>query len=331
MVGLVLPEQSLLDRPDAEGEVTKPVADSDPARETRWIGRREIEAIEGALEPSAYVARAYKEALKHDGHPPCWARKDETGQWLFDFGHIEADARTNIGTIGIDEAARILGATRRAVQTWVDHGTIAAVAGTDRTKGARRRILRAQFMRDLPHLRTRLVTPAVLGFKKHRSGQQATEAPASALQGNTLTGSSLGPSSVDTHHKVPGSDSGAPYKRQDKPATSDAQSPLAAGPPDGNTGGPAAVATGNEPDNQKLVKKRAANALEARLREARDAKHREAMVEAQAVKIVEKLLSDVFGGELSRVDAIVMFNDIATDLGVPAVIRTKIRKQYLGR
>ena len=92
----------MLDRPDAEGEVTKPVADSDPARETRWIGRREIEAIEGALEPSAYVARAYKEALKHDGHPPCWAKKDETGQWLFDFGHIEADARTNIGTIGID-------------------------------------------------------------------------------------------------------------------------------------------------------------------------------------------------------------------------------------
>ena len=321
----------MLGCPCAEGEATKPVAESRPAQETRWVGRSEIEAIEGALEPSAYVARAYKEVLKHEGHPPWWARKDESGQWQFDFVYIEADVRTNIDTIGIDEAARILGATRRAVQTWVDHGTIAAVAGTNRTKGARRRILRAKFMRDLPRLQTRLATPAVLGFKKHRSRQKTTEAPASALQEDALTGSIPGPASGDKHHEAPGSDKGEPCEQQDQPAPSGDQSPFAAGLANGNAVGPTAVATGNEPDSQKLVKKQAANALEARLREARDAKHREVMFEAQSVKIAEKLLSDVFGGELSRVDAMVMFNDIATDLGVPAVIRTKIRKQYLGR
>ncbi|MCE9615770.1 MAG: hypothetical protein K8T26_15990 [Lentisphaerae bacterium] len=123
-----------------------------------WIGRREIAAIDGALKASAYVARAYHHQKEH-GDPPAWARKLTGGQWLFDRRYIAADARENLATIGITEAATLVGATRRAVQTWVDEGLIPTLTG-DRPKGESRRIPRETFMQVLPDLKQRLRTAA---------------------------------------------------------------------------------------------------------------------------------------------------------------------------
>ena len=65
----------------------------------RWIGRPEIETIEGALKASAYVARAYKHSLENGGASPAWAKKLDSGRWLFDADYVESDARENRETV----------------------------------------------------------------------------------------------------------------------------------------------------------------------------------------------------------------------------------------
>lgn len=130
-----------------------------------WIGHKTIAGIPGALKPSAYVARAYHHQQEH-GAPPPWARKLESGRWLFDARYVQADAALNNATVGVSEAARQLGVTRRAVQTWVDEGRLPTTLDRHE-KGAVRRIDRAAFLRLLPDLRARLQegirgrTPAV--------------------------------------------------------------------------------------------------------------------------------------------------------------------------
>ncbi|MDA0578639.1 MAG: hypothetical protein O3B24_11135, partial [Verrucomicrobia bacterium] len=89
-----------------------------------WVGRRDVPRIPGTLRPSAYVARAYLHQKEHGGQPPEWAQKRAGGQWLFLRDYLEEDGRQNLAAIGISEAARMLGASRRAVQTWVDDGRI---------------------------------------------------------------------------------------------------------------------------------------------------------------------------------------------------------------
>ncbi len=129
-----------------------------------WIGKSDIAEIPGALKPSAYVARAYKTTQK-TGTSPDWARKLDSGKWLFNRQHIETDARYNLEHINISDAAGLLGATRRTVQTWIDTGIIIA---TNRPDGARRVIRRDVFQRQLPDLKKRLQTPAVAGRKLKR-------------------------------------------------------------------------------------------------------------------------------------------------------------------
>ena len=97
--------------------------------ERTWIERQDIKSIQGALKAGAYVARAYNYARDHDGQTPSWARKTSTGQWLFELGYIRADAADNLKYISVSEAARTLGATRRAVQNWVDDGVIPSDRG----------------------------------------------------------------------------------------------------------------------------------------------------------------------------------------------------------
>ena len=121
----------------------------------RWIGRADIARIAGALQASAYVARAYLIQKENAGIAPPWARKQPNGHWLFDADYIQADARENRATLGITEAAKVLGATRRAIQTWVDDGVIQATHD-QREKGATRRILREEFLRAVPELKQRL-------------------------------------------------------------------------------------------------------------------------------------------------------------------------------
>jgi excisionase family DNA binding protein len=129
---------------------------------TEWIGRREIETIAGALKPSAYVARAYKYTNQNGGAFPDWARKLNDDKWLFRAEYIREDAKKNTETMSVHEAAEVLGATRRAVQLWVDQGEIPALGGNNRDQGGERRIIRETFMRELPRLRKRLETPSVV-------------------------------------------------------------------------------------------------------------------------------------------------------------------------
>lgn len=136
---------------------------------TDWIGRKEIEAVPGALKPGAYVARAYKYTQQNNGAFPAWARKPGNDQWLFDCEYIRADAKRNTETMSVHEAALMLGATRRAIQIWVDQGEILAETG-GREKGEERRIVRDAFMMELPRLRKRLETPSVVIRKVKHGG-----------------------------------------------------------------------------------------------------------------------------------------------------------------
>ena len=126
-----------------------------------WLGRRDVLAIPGALKASAYVARAYLLQKNHGGHPPAWARKLPGGQWQFTRAYVETDARQNLATVGITEAATILGASRRAIQTWVDEGIIPTTVDKRHT-GESRHIDRTEFMRLLPTLKTRLISGRIL-------------------------------------------------------------------------------------------------------------------------------------------------------------------------
>lgn len=319
---VLLRKRSEFVKPSAEGGTTKQAADNPTAMDITWIGRSGIEAVDGALDPCAYVARAYKETRKNGGHPPGWARKQDNGQWLFDADYIKTDARINSETMGIGEAADILGATRRAVQTWVDQGAIAAAVGTGRARGARRRILRAKFMRDLPRLRKRLETPAVLGYKRSRTSQKPAGASARPLPGpDSRTAGEEGevvlPGTAERHEQ----------REESRPPETTSRVRKKAG----DVPAPTPATAGREADERRLEKTRAANAIEARLREARDARRRETQWESQAGKIAEKLLGAVFSNELTRVDALVMFNDLATGQGIPAEVRARIRRQYFGR
>jgi hypothetical protein len=136
-----------------------------PGTPTHWIARVDISQIEGTLKPSAYVARAYQYQKTHGGALPSWADKQPNGRWLFDEAYIHRDATHNRETIGISEAAKLLGATRRTIQTWIDEGIIAT---GEHEKGQPRTISRAKFMAMLPSLKQRLQTAPVVGYRtKH--------------------------------------------------------------------------------------------------------------------------------------------------------------------
>jgi hypothetical protein len=139
---------------------------------TDWICRREIESIPGALKPGAYVARAYKYTQQNNGAFPAWARKLGNDQWLFNGDYIRADAKRNTETMSVHEAALMLGATRRAIQIWVDQGDIQVETG-GRGKGEERRIVRDAFVRELSRLRKRLETPSVVIRKVKHGGEVA--------------------------------------------------------------------------------------------------------------------------------------------------------------
>lgn len=138
-----------------------PPAPPDPAPPppgVSWIPNGAIAGIPGALKPSAYVARAYHHLQQH-GEPPAWARKLPNGHWLFEETYIRADAAFNASTLGVSEAAHLLGVTRRAVQTWVDEGRIPSLRD-QRQKGEVRRIPRDEFLRLIPSLQVRVHSDA---------------------------------------------------------------------------------------------------------------------------------------------------------------------------
>jgi excisionase family DNA binding protein len=119
-----------------------------------WLDRHAISQQRGALKPSAYVARAYNFEKAH-GRLPEWARKIDGGKWLFAEAYISEDAALQIETMGISDAAALVGTSRRTIQTWVDEGLL-ETAGENRQTGESRRVNRAALMRALPELKARL-------------------------------------------------------------------------------------------------------------------------------------------------------------------------------
>ena len=119
-----------------------------------WLDRHAISQQRGALKPSAYVARAYNYEKTH-GRLPAWARKVDGGKWLFAEAYISEDAALQIETVGISDAAALVGTSRRTIQTWVDEGRF-ELAAENRQTGESRRVNRAALMRALPELKARL-------------------------------------------------------------------------------------------------------------------------------------------------------------------------------
>ena len=246
-----------------------------PARED-WIGHREIRAVDGALRPSAYVGRAYRHEREQNGRLPEWAQKQDNGRWRFSRAYVEEDARVNLESVGTDEAARILGTTKRTVQTWVDDGIISSASDAARTKGEPRRILRDQFMRDVPRLQKRLASSAA-----DTPGVEARE---------------------ETAVLIP-----KPCARDDGSPRESLQHGLSA------------------------IKAERAAAVEEQLWNAREARREEDRSEKLATEIAQRIMNDMFDDRLSRIEAMVLFNQAASEQGVPDEIRIRVRKGFWGK
>ena len=236
-----------------------------------WIGHREIRDIEGSLKPSAYVGRAYRYSQDNGGQLPEWARKQDNGRWQFHRAHIEADAGSNLKSLGIDEAAHLLGTTKRTVQTWCDEGIISAASTVPRAKGESRRIVRDQFMKELPSLRRRLE----VGSTEEKEVTAREKGGAKSVR-------------TAVSRELP----------QDAPISIKAQS---------------------------------AAAVEAQLQSAKEARRQEDRWEQLATESAQRIMNDMFDGQFNRVEALVLFNQAATDQGVPDDIRIRVRKGFFGK
>jgi len=288
------------------GPPIKPDGKTRNAPVERWIGRREIASIEGALKAAAYVQRAYLYSRDHGGDQPPWARKTEQGRWLFDPDYIEADAADNLRTITVGDAARLAGATRRTIQNWIDEGDIAILGGRH-VRGRDRRILKEAFLAKLDVLKTRLETPAVIGQKLQR-GKPVPDAvlrrvsparkPESKLQAAKILSAAALEAQLAAARAV---------HRADDDGQEDTAEEF---------GAPARAG---------------AEMLESRLRAAREAHVSRAAIERYACEVAERLVNDVYDDRLTRIDAVMLFNRIAEERGVPRDIRIKVRKRFFGR
>jgi excisionase family DNA binding protein len=283
-----------------------------PAASTQWMTRRDIEAVEGALQPAAYVQRAYLHARQHGGRPPGWARKTDGGRWLFDPDYIRSDAADNLATFSVGEAAEMLGATRRAVQNWIDKGEIKILGGTH-DKGHARRILKEPFLRSLNRLKRRLETPAVVGRKLkeghpvapsvlEKLGTQKRAADVESAQTRLAAGiraaKQRSAAALEEHLSA----AKAARSRKLKRGT-----------------------------DEQAVKESSATAVESRLAAAREAKRNRKAIEAVAVEVAERIINDMFDERLSRIQAMIIFNRIMDAQKVPRDIRIKVRKRFFGR
>ena len=51
----------------------------------------------------------------------------------------------------------------------------------------------------------------------------------------------------------------------------------------------------------------------------------------QAVAIAEKIMDDMLDNDMSQIDAMLLFNDIAESDGIPQEIHIAVRKDIIGR
>jgi len=270
------------------------------------MGRREIAVVEGALKPAAYVQRAYLYGRQHSGRLPSWARKTETGRWLFDADYILADAADNMRTISVGEAASLAGATRRTIQNWIDAGDI-GILGGEHVGGSDRRILKDPFLAKIESLKRRLETPAVVGQKLRRGKAVPEEVlkrvspgrkPESKLQAAKILSAAALEAQLAAARAV---------RRADKPGFRQESS-----------------------ESGSQVRSRA-EMVEGRFRAASRAQVGRAAIEQYACEVAERLVNDVFDDRIQRIDAVVLFNRIAEQRGVPRDIRIRVRKRFFGK
>ncbi len=293
-----------------------------------WIEARNVQRVEGALRSSAYIARAYKQTRKNNGVTPDWAKK-ENGQWLFDSEYIKADAKLNLETIGIHEAAEMLGAARRTIQTWVDNGEIQA---TKDETGRRRRILKEPFMRDIARFRERLETAPVVAFKikhgtpvpqdvKNRWETQQREKQLEQEEKKKRRGPLAGIRILfkTESQRIAEFIEARLQKAKRKKMRQEHSRPL----PE------TAVQTViEEAAKLKEKKSRTAETIEKQLHTAKEKQVRENEHEKRAVAIAKRIADQLSDGKIDRVDAAIAFNDVATREGIPYDIQVRVMKEY---
>ena len=302
---------------------------------TEWIDSKAIQGIAGALKPSAYVARAYKYTRQNNGAFPEWTKKTDNEHWLFSLEYIKADAKINLTTIGTGEAAKILGAARRTVQTWVDTGEIPTAPGEQDDKNRRRRILRKEFMLALPQLKKRLQTPSVVGFKiKH--GSHVPNAVIEQIKSErrdkqlTLTKEKKkGPLAgvrilLRTEAQRIAQLTEARLQRARKRKLDEIKKEQSARN---------AAAQSAEKKNKELkeLKVRNAEIIEQQLQKAREVNLTKIEMEKQMMSTAEHLLEGILASETDRVNAAVTFNDMATRREIPSDIQVMVLRKYFGK
>jgi len=320
------------------------ITDRTLSEKGEWIGRRDVEAIKGALKPSAYVARAYKYSLQNHGIPPDWAKKLDNSHWLFLESYIHADAKKNLESISVHDAAQMLGATRRAIQDWADQGVIPVLGGENREKGEERRIPREAFIREIPQLRKRLETAAVLA-RKLKHGNQIPEELLQELQTRKMRRS---PSTRHRDHATRSQSNvvqssanvtlksfvESPHDEKDvrlralraRSATA-LESKLRAAVE--TTPESAAEDRTIERVRTRTIKEKSAAALEVKLRTAAESAA-EKQMEQRAMLLAERVQDQMFEEDFSMRRAAIMFIWEAISRGIPAKIRIKISKKIFG-
>lgn len=316
-----------------------------------WIGRHEIEDIEGALKPSAYVARAYKYTMEY-GHSPIWARKVGGGHWLFERTYIQADAERNRVSMSVHEAAEVLGATRRAIQVWVDAGDIPLLAG-EREKGEERRILREPFLRDVEQFRRRLETASVVG-RKIRSGHEVPLEVLDRLEEDrqhraldarvrnrtrlrawreNLRTAAMGRITVDHREEILAPPDAA-FQPAPPPVAASAKEKAALSI---ETRLKAAMAAHREHPSAIPIavdKHRAALTLEQKLTRAAATVQQKAgdpvRLEERATGIAQRILDRMFDEGFSRIKAMILFSQAAEEQGVPPSVKVKVSRKVFG-
>lgn len=303
--------------------------------DTEWIDSKAIQDIAGTLKPSAYVARAYKYTRQNNGALPEWAKKLDSKHWLFSLEYIKTDAKTNLTTIGIHEAAKLLGATRRTVQTWVDIGEIPTDPEQKDAKNRRRRILRKEFMLALPHLKKRLETPAVVGFKIKHGNQvpqeilEQIESERHAKQLMLEKKKKKGPLAgikilLKTEAQRIAELTEARFQKARKRKLDQIKKEQSARK--------AATQTAEQKNKEmKELKVRNAEIIEQQLQKAREANLKKLEMEKQMMSTAEHLLEEILASETDRVNAAVTFNDMATRREIPSDIQVMVLRKYFGK
>lgn len=157
----------------------------------RWLQRADIERLEGALTPAAYIQRAYLFSKKN-GQLPEWARKNPGGQWEFSRDYVLSEIGLRHEYISVHDAAKILSVSRRTVQNWIDEGMLSCEKSGEHRGGKVRNIPRKEFMQRVSTLRARAKRYEASRNKRKKTDKAVEIDPLTAIrQAKSLIASAL--------------------------------------------------------------------------------------------------------------------------------------------